>query len=476
MSGSPGTFAVVKGSARSVPDHDLIMLQELFHKHDSDHSGTITLPELEHILGEWQGRRGMDGNKEDIGRIAKEVMLRVDRDGSGAISFREFLSRFKQSVEEVETIHTVKSSNRAVVRGVRTSSSSSAPSVRPQVESRASISDWEMLLLRGMFGAEDSDGDAGITHDELNKFLITRGFNDGGAMASSVFHHLDKDSSGNISFVELLNGYRNRARAATGAVQEGTMHRFWEIIQRKIEEDGQRHKKTAPPDTSTIATPDIHPSPTPIPLTIQELHTPTKSFSFTTGPTFEDSCGIELSTDDKEVQTDPLPSQHAPSSLALPSLITPFENQLQTLEHRIHEEFHILREAVRTRSDHVVARSTTLPLVPTTPIADLEPLMSLLGNTLREMHASIEADMQQMKQEYIDRHEQDCIQFTDIMTSIRSMTSQKVPPASSALVSDSSLNKIAFLLELNALFWVVAFVVIALGIVGQTSYRLPHLY
>eukprot|EP01113_Clastostelium_recurvatum_P033512 TRINITY_DN4431_c0_g1_i2.p1 TRINITY_DN4431_c0_g1~~TRINITY_DN4431_c0_g1_i2.p1 ORF type:complete len:487 (+),score=82.15 TRINITY_DN4431_c0_g1_i2:46-1461(+) len=471
MSGSHGTFAVVKGSARSVPDHDLIMLQELFHKHDSDHSGTITLPELEHILGEWQGRRGMDGNKEDIARIAKEVMLRVDRDGSGSISFREFLSRFKQSVEEVETIHTVKPSNRAVVRGVRSSSSTSAPAVRPQVESRPSISDGEMLLLRGMFGAEDSDGDAGITHDELNKFLITRGFNDGGVMASSAFQRLDKDSSGNISFVELLNGYRNRARVASGAVQEGNMQRFWEIIQRKMEEDRQGDNKIVPPEP-TITTP----SPPPIPLTVEELHSPTQTFSFTTGPTFEESCGMEQATDDKEVQTDPLPPQHGPSSLALPSLVTPFEIQLQTLEHRIHEEFHILREAVRTRSDHVVARSTTLPLVPTTPIADLEPLMSLLGNTLREMHASIEADMQQMKQEYIDRHEQDCIQFTDIMTSIRSMTSQKVPPASSALVSDSSLNKIAFLLELNALFWVVAFVVIALGIVGQTSYRLPHLY
>lgn len=137
-----------------------IVVQSLFRKYDTDDSGRLQKRELMTLL------------KDDLGMDSKQaeaVMMMVDKDGSGAISFEEFF----QWLREGEGLQNVDNSTRYYY-------------IRKAVD---------------LFKTYDKDASGTIEPNELKELLKSVGYTGSVKEALKV---LDKDGNNKVSFPEFL--------------------------------------------------------------------------------------------------------------------------------------------------------------------------------------------------------------------------------------------------------------------------------
>jgi calcium-binding protein CML len=142
--------------SESVPE---VVVQSLFRKYDTDGSGRLQSAELMKLLNDL----GMDPKQ------AETVMMLVDKDGSGTVSFEEFF----QWLREGEGLRNVDDSTRYYY-------------LRKAVD---------------LFKKYDKDASGTIEPNELEELLKSIGYT--GSMESAL-KTLDKDGNNKISFSEFL--------------------------------------------------------------------------------------------------------------------------------------------------------------------------------------------------------------------------------------------------------------------------------
>lgn len=144
--------------SESVPK---IVVQSLFRKYDTDNSGRLQKLELMTLL------------KDDLGMDSKQaeaVMMLVDKDGSGAVSFEEFF----QWLREGEGLKNVDNSTRYYY-------------IRKAVD---------------LFKKYDKDASGTIEPNELKELLKSVGYT---GSVESALKVLDKDGNNKVSFPEFLD-------------------------------------------------------------------------------------------------------------------------------------------------------------------------------------------------------------------------------------------------------------------------------
>lgn len=77
-------------------------LKEMFNLFDVDKSGTITAKEIKKILGSGSNSTPNNKNKNEVEECEwDKILMEVDRDGNGEISFEEF----KEMIQNMFNIH-----------------------------------------------------------------------------------------------------------------------------------------------------------------------------------------------------------------------------------------------------------------------------------------------------------------------------------------------------------------------------------
>ncbi|XP_031564176.1 polcalcin Jun o 2-like [Actinia tenebrosa] len=137
-----------------------IVVQSLFRKYDTDDSGRLQKTELMTLL------------KDDLGMDSKQaeaVMMLVDKDGSGAVSFEEFF----QWLREGQGLKNVDNTTRYYY-------------IRKAVD---------------LFKTYDKDASGTIEPNELKELLKSVGYT---GSVESALKVLDKDRNNKVSFPEFL--------------------------------------------------------------------------------------------------------------------------------------------------------------------------------------------------------------------------------------------------------------------------------
>lgn len=141
-----------------------VVVKSIFTKYDTDGSGSLQKDELMILL---QQDLGMDAKQ------AETVMMVVDKDGSGDVSFEEFLQFLRNKKDVLKSVDN----------------SSKYGQLRKAVE---------------CFKKFDEDGSGTIEPDELKQLLQAVGYE---GSIESAQKKLDKDGDGKISFPEFLEFY-----------------------------------------------------------------------------------------------------------------------------------------------------------------------------------------------------------------------------------------------------------------------------
>jgi len=151
-------------AAKPFTQEELAKYKEIFDHMDSDKDGKISHADLKRCLDE----AGWGLNDDEIAAIIKKA----DQDGSGTISWEEFLKVAEQRP------------------------------IRRRIEA----------ALRRMFRAMDVDGTGYITKDNLKQLLVEVGAGDEvpDSELDAMIKRADKTGSGKVSFEEFVEAFLNR--------------------------------------------------------------------------------------------------------------------------------------------------------------------------------------------------------------------------------------------------------------------------
>ena len=157
----------------------MLRARQLFSKYDLDGSGSIDRDELEKIF-------------EEIGqKPSEELMQRLDPDGSGNITFMEFVNAFDIWNEILSDDKHKKADN---YKG-----------------SKVKLTQKQMAEARATFSKYDVDGDGTVSSKELfvilkNLLIDLHSDYEAEKQAKELMGIIDADGDGNITFIEFVKG------------------------------------------------------------------------------------------------------------------------------------------------------------------------------------------------------------------------------------------------------------------------------
>jgi len=202
---------------KKVSDEKMVRARSLFSKYDLDGSGNIDRDELEKIF-------------EEVNyKPSNEIMCQLDPDGSGTISFMEFVNAFdiwdgilKNDSKRMDEPH--------------------------KAGPKVTLSQQQMAKARETFSKYDSDGDGTISSKEL--FDILKGLllslhseYESEKQATYLMSIIDADGDGNITFIEFLKGYEQWIQLEEANNLKKQIEKEMESIKNKMEVISKKKKE-----------------------------------------------------------------------------------------------------------------------------------------------------------------------------------------------------------------------------------------